>query len=96
MSDLQACLSVFAVASWANTDASLGQAEKAIDLYEDKMPTRERLGALLRLKMAFDGMLLCSNVARAIKARLDQRIGALSFTPSSAVDEWKTYINRSD
>jgi len=43
MSELQACMSVFAVACWASTDESLVQALKAIDLYEDMFEPQERL-----------------------------------------------------
>lgn len=78
MSELQACMSVFAVACWASTDESLVQALKAIDLYEDMFEPQERLAAIDALKRSFDDLNAPGRVADAVRARLDERVAVLA------------------
>ena len=81
MSDVQKCLSVFAVAAWANTPESFDQASAAIEDYvADKLLGRE-LEALETLRSAYREMLLDSNVANAIRDDIEARIARLSPKP---------------
>ncbi|HML31142.1 MAG TPA: hypothetical protein PKE16_20325 [Hyphomicrobium sp.] len=78
MSDVQACLSVFAVASWANNTQSLTQAESAIDTYVEKFQASDKLQALLTLQESFSRMPLDSKVAVSIRRNIVARIAALA------------------
>lgn len=78
MSDVQKCLSVFAVAAWANTPESFDQATAAIEDYVANHSPERELEALGTLRDAYREMYLDSGVANAIRDEIDGRIARLT------------------
>ncbi|MFC7051216.1 hypothetical protein ACFQI3_00770 [Hansschlegelia quercus] len=79
MSDLQGCLTSFAVAAGAWSESSVENVERQIEDYL-AAAKEDAHAALLRLKVAFEDMQLDGHIAAGICRSLDCRLALLSFT----------------
>lgn len=83
MSDIQGCLSVFAVSAWSNDEAGYRRAVDAIEAYLDDASPADQKAAMVALLQAYRGMPSDSHIARAINARIENRLTALADAAGS-------------